>query len=331
MQIDLKIIKDGKISPHGMAMFCIVRDEIYFLPFLLEHYRRLGVDHFLFYDDGSNDGSLEFLQAQQDCAIITSSTPFGSIGRGGVRYCHVLKAWVPRTVFGDRWVLTVDADEFLLLPEPFVDLKALCAAIEREGGGSAVAAMVDLYPETLNLRNYPYSLNPFAMNRYFDRGPFFHWRQGDLEPARRHDGVRYRLADMLFEHHRADYIAIYGENRHIGAKLWKVPLVNHSSAIRPVGDHELNEPPFLGVQMALAHFKFAPNLDQKIEYALASKAYFKASREYRLLERVVHYFSNVPLLCERTCVLTTVHDLERANLLYPLGGQDNPEVPKASI
>jgi hypothetical protein len=318
MQIPLKVVKDGKISPHGMAMFSIVRDEIYFLPFLLGHYRRLGVDHFLFYDDGSSDGSREFLEAQPDCAVITSDIPFGTFVRGGARYCHVLKENVPRVVLGERWVLTVDADEFLLLPEPFAELKALCKAIEREGGNSAIAAMVDLYPAKLNMRNYSHALDPFSQNRYFDRGPLFRWQPGAVEPVRCNGGLRHRLADMLLHHHRDDYVAIYGEKHHVGAKLWKVPLLHHTSTTRPMNDHEMNGPPFLGMQMALAHFKFAPNLDKKIEYALASNAYFKSSREYRMLERVVHYFGDEPLGCEQTCELTSLRDLQDAELMYPL-------------
>ena len=86
MQIDLKIVKDGKISRHGMGMFCVVRDEAYFLPFLLEHYRRLGVEHFLFYDDKSSDGSRELLEAQPDCAVVTSDIPYGAILENGLRY-----------------------------------------------------------------------------------------------------------------------------------------------------------------------------------------------------------------------------------------------------
>ena len=79
MQIDLKVIKDGKLSRHGIGLFCVVRDEIYFLPFFLEHYRRIGIKHFLFYDDGSSDGSRELLETEQDCAVVTSEIPFGAV------------------------------------------------------------------------------------------------------------------------------------------------------------------------------------------------------------------------------------------------------------
>ena len=105
---------------------------------------------------------------------------------------------MPRSVFGDRWVLTVDADEFLLLPEPFTDLNVLCAAIAREGGNSAVAALVDFYPEELNLRNYSTDLNPFSANKFCDKGPLFNGSRTSVGLSFLNTGVRYRLAEMFY-------------------------------------------------------------------------------------------------------------------------------------
>jgi hypothetical protein len=321
VQIDLKVVKDGKLSAHGMGMFCIVRDEIYFLPFLLDHYRRIGIDHFLFYDDKSSDGSRELLEAQPDCAVVTSDVPFGAIVKKGVRYVNVLKRMVPGTVFGDRWVLTVDADEFLLLPEPFVDLKPLCAAIAQQGGSSAVAALVDFYPEKLSMRNYSAAWHPMKLNRFCDRGPLFEWPPHRRQPFMFDAGIRYRLGEMLFQRHRDEYLAIFDSHPHVTPGLWKVPLLNLASGHWLVTNHSLNVPPFLGLQMVLAHFKFYPGLDKKIAYALRSKAYYANSREYRMLERAVHYFCDESLLCDQTIEYKSLRDLEQANLLYPLRSQ----------
>ena len=318
MQIELKVVKDRKISQHGMCLFCVVRDELYFLPFLLEHYRRLGVEHFLFYDDRSSDGSREFLETQPDCAVVTSDIPYGAVLENGVRYIHVLKGVVPNSVFGNRWVLTVDADEFLLLPEPFVNLNILCAAIAREGGSSAVAALVDFYPEKLSMRNYAISLNPFSVSKFCDKGPLFEWPEGKRRPSTFHAGVRYRLAETLFRHHRDEFLEIFHSNLYKIAKLWKVPLVNFASGHRMVNDHELDVPPYLGLQMVLAHFKFYPGLDRKIAYALESEAYFASSREYRVLERVLYHFGDEPLVGEESVEYKSLRDLEQASLLFPL-------------
>ena len=178
--------------------------------------------------------------------------------------------------------------------------------------------MVDFYPEKLSMRNYPVGLDPFSMNRFCDRGPLFRWRQGRRKPSALFAGVRYRLAEMLYRRHQDEYLDIFEGDVHEAPKLWKVPLVNFASGHRLVDSHNLDVPPFLGLQMVLAHFKFYPGLDKKIAYALQSNCYYASSRDYRMLERAIDYFGNEPLLCEKSIKFRSLRDLEQASLLYRL-------------
>ena len=50
-------------------MFATIRNEFDRLDEFLEHYRTLGVRHFLVVDNGSDDGSTELLQAQPDVSL----------------------------------------------------------------------------------------------------------------------------------------------------------------------------------------------------------------------------------------------------------------------
>src|SRR5206468_6015764 len=84
--MDIRIIKKSVLSRHGVGLFSIIRDEIYFLPKFFEYYRQLGVNDFLIYDDRSADGSTEFLVSQPDCTVLSGPytydsafgvTPFG--------------------------------------------------------------------------------------------------------------------------------------------------------------------------------------------------------------------------------------------------------------
>ena len=59
---------DG-LRPEPILLFVTVRNERVRLPYFLEYYRKLGVDHFVVIDNGSDDGSREYLAAQPDLSL----------------------------------------------------------------------------------------------------------------------------------------------------------------------------------------------------------------------------------------------------------------------
>jgi hypothetical protein len=57
------------ITPGAQLLFCTLRDELVRLPYFYEYYRKLGIDHFLMVDNGSQDGTREFLADQPDTSV----------------------------------------------------------------------------------------------------------------------------------------------------------------------------------------------------------------------------------------------------------------------
>src|SRR4051794_26607277 len=103
----------------------VVRNELARLPALLAHHRRLGVSRFFVIDNGSTDGTVEFLLAQDDVRAWSSGVPFRQARYGA--------AWF-EAVLGqhgrDHWVVIVDADELLWYPDcQTVALPQLCARL----------------------------------------------------------------------------------------------------------------------------------------------------------------------------------------------------------
>ncbi|OZA17880.1 MAG: glycosyl transferase family 2, partial [Rhodobacterales bacterium 17-64-5] len=45
--------------PQPILLFATLRNERVRLPYFLQYYRKLGIDHFLLVDNGSDDGSRE--------------------------------------------------------------------------------------------------------------------------------------------------------------------------------------------------------------------------------------------------------------------------------
>jgi hypothetical protein len=299
-------------------VFSIVRDEAYFLPYFLNHYRALGVELFLFYDDCSIDGTTEFLCAQPDCGVFTSdltfSEDFGVDAQGGARRLpQALKETLPDRALPGRWVVTADSDEFLLLPEAAPTLPAFIAALEAAGQPYATAPMVDFYGETLNQRNYPGDLDPFVVNRYFDVGPYFEW-EGRQIPTPAVRGLRMRLLLMMLKTHPAACERLFGGDI-TASGIWKAPLLKHGSGVTRVGDHLLSIAPRTRLGCAIAHFKLYPGLDAKIERALRERQYANQSLEYAFLDACIRLMGDTPLAAPETRRFTGQRSLQEAGLL----------------
>jgi len=319
--IKLDIVKAVPTPENGVVLFILLRDEDYILSFFFDHYRALGVVLFVVYDDRSGAETVDFLMAQADCVVLRSDSAFGdSFGLnafgGPRRLTAVLKESVPETLFQHRWVLSVDADEFLVLPSGFADLAELIEALDRIEQPYVTAPMIDFYGESLEHRNYDRHLDPFCGNPYFDAGPYYYWI-GTLSPVPFMGGIRHRQLRMLCQRHPDRVGAIYGTLLPGPAKSWKVPLLKHGCGIVRIADHEISVAPRADLSAAIAHFKFCPDLDAKIERALDEKQYYNSSSEYALLKTAIELMEQESLVAPETRRFEGAQSLERAGLLTP--------------
>jgi hypothetical protein len=107
----------------------------------MQHYLSLGVDHFVFLDNGSTDGTVEMLERYEQVTVLRTGLPF-------VEYQFVMKRYLIETFGRDRWSLCVDIDE--LFDYPYSDIVELNNFLSylSNGGYTAVASqMLDMFPE----------------------------------------------------------------------------------------------------------------------------------------------------------------------------------------
>jgi hypothetical protein len=294
------------------VLFSRIRNEIYFLPHFLPHYRQLGIEHFYFFDDQSDDGTREYLLSQEDCTVVVADFRLSDTIDGIQAKLTILRD-VPQRFIGDGWILFVDADEFLLLPEEYRTISDLARDLDARGEISCIGAMVDFYPETLAGRAADRSIAPFKAFPFFDVGPYFIWNPGTVKPFPLYAGVRHRVNDWMFR--------LGGETRPPPGPpmLHKVPFLRWGRGMVPVNAHRTTLPPYTGTQVALAHFKFYPDLDAKIDDALRSDFYVRASHHYRLLKEHLPKLDRRSLISLTTRRFTEPKDLREAALLFANG------------
>lgn len=272
---DLKLVKaPAPVSSSAkFRLFCCMRNELFRLPFFLKYYRRLGVEQFYFIDNDSNDGTLDYLLDQEDCAVWHTASSYRS-ANFGMDWCnHLLRRYG-----AGSWSICVDPDEFLLYPSCETrNLKDLSDYMSEVGQRSLFTTMVDFYSDRPVTETYlgP-DESPFTVCPYFDRFNFTQsinvkrtrcWVQG---------GVRMR---KMFYKTPQDAPA-----------LNKVPLVQwqrnyfYISSMHHTNIESINctvNQSSLFVSGCLAHFKYVSALKDKAKEEIARKQHYNDSLEYK--------------------------------------------------
>ncbi|MEN9316990.1 MAG: hypothetical protein RIS35_3383 [Pseudomonadota bacterium] len=281
--VEISTVSRARSPGKGIALYATVRNEIYFVPHFLAHYRKLGISEFCFLDDRSDDGTTELLARQPDVTLLRANLRFGEMC-GRLRFGIASRTLVPRKMYPGRWVLTADLDEFLLLPPEIPDLPALVGILERHGLSVARALMIDFYPTSLEaLEAAPPTAHPLDVAPNFDILPPIDWPDGASAPRKGNHSasVRNRMFSTLFR--RVPEAAhLRGEYRR--ANVNKVPLIRWSNSIEMLSAHRPNVSVSASTQLIFRHHKFYPGLRGKIRDALLTGAYWNQSIEYRMLD-----------------------------------------------
>ncbi|AHM04477.1 hypothetical protein roselon_02132 [Roseibacterium elongatum DSM 19469] len=243
----------------AVLLFMTVFNGIEFLDWFFDHYRRLGVTHFFVVDNGSTDGSFEWLAAQDDVSLFRQTGSFRQSGCGVAWVNHLIRR------FGvGHWCFYVDIDEAFVFPgvERGRTLRDLIAYADAKGWRSIPAMMLDIYPEDLGTDA---TQNPFERSKYIDRDylffdnevPPYHFVQG---------GVRARLSGRSL-------------------MMTKAPLVKPGADFCYLANnHQHSHVPVAPLSGALLHYKFIGDLMARVDEAIERDEHFMGARFYKALQ-----------------------------------------------
>jgi len=228
------------------ALYTVIQNERFRLKWFLDYYRGIGVENFVFVDNGSVDGSVEYLLSQSDVILYSTKDNYYE-AFAGVNWLNRLVAEHSHKA----WVLYSDVDEALVYDRSeFRTINDLIAQLEARSEEAFVAFMLDMYNVERAPSEHPIASEdfiaayPYYQSTYFRNNapvcPYFNIRGG----ARRVFGTAEELVKTPL------YKASTG-----------IDLLRSSHNISPAKVSELNG--------AMLHFKMIDGIKAEAEAVLS--------------------------------------------------------------
>lgn len=266
--------RTSQISTDDILLFSTLRNEHVRLPFFLKYYRNLGVDHFFFVDNGSDDASAAYLADQPDVTLYSAPGSYKA-ARFGMDWITALQR---RHAHG-HWSLVVDVDEFFVYP--FCDVRPLRALTDwlQESSIRAFGAMlVDMYPKgPVEATHYVADQDPLEISPWFDSGNYTIERNAEYWNLWIQGGPRARM--------------FFREEPWRAPALNKIPLVKWHRSYAYVSSTHMLLPRGLNLVYdteggekasgCLLHTKFIGTFSERAQAEVIRNEHFANSAEYK--------------------------------------------------
>lgn len=256
-----------QIAPQDILCCVAVRNEAARLPHFVDYYRQLGVGRFLVVDNGSADGTRDWLAQQPDVYVWKSALSFRKANFGSSWFELLLRRYGV-----GQWCLIVDADELFYYPEcERRNLRSLCSSLEKRGKRAFNAVLLDMYSDkpvrdTLYMPGQSF----IEVCPYFDR-TFFHRRVEGGGPYKNQTvylgGTRQR---------------VFGWKEFY---LSKVPLHQYGHDVILAGGQHWTNLPLSQVAAetgCLLHFKYLSMFVEYASHEAQRKEHSQEGREYAI-------------------------------------------------
>ncbi|WP_110710254.1 glycosyltransferase family 2 protein [Salinicola sp. CR57] len=267
----------ARISSNDVLLFVTMKNEVHRLEYFFKYYRELGVKHFFVVDNGSDDGTAEFLAKQEDVTSFYTEDSYKD-SNFGMHWLNYLLFKYGR----GHWCLTCDPDEFLVYP--YMDtrsLQDLTSHLDSLDQDSFFTVMLDMYSsKPVSESHYAAGSDPLLTCPFYDSVGYSKQYNHSYRNLFVQGGVRRRV--FAKDHPEA------------APALNKVPLVKwawnyvYVSSMHMMLPRRLNrcvdEKKTTG---ALLHFKFIGQLNDKVKHELLAKQHYNNSAEYKQYGAVI--------------------------------------------
>lgn len=194
------------------VLACMKNDDAFLEPFY-RHYKALGAAHFLIVDDGSETPIRDSLP-YEDVHVMRPKVGSFVTAKG-----MWLEGLMKACLKPGGWALTVDADEFLDLPDPYATLPELTGELARRNQVTMPGLLIDMVPGP-GFSDSAMADNPQAFATQFDHYGFVQGPVGE-------DYAQISSIDWAFGPYKALSWALDTRYHAFGTvdSLRKIPLI----------------------------------------------------------------------------------------------------------
>ncbi len=309
---------DAASLRHDIIATCVCRNEYDRMQSWLAHYRAIGVRCFAVIDNGSDDGTYQFLDAQPDVILTRTTDSYGE-SNFGMRWIETVRARIGRRI----WLLYTDADEQIIYrgwPErPLIDL---VREVEREGANAVFSFMLDMYPDGPVEEGQPEcgrdlaEVAPLFDSEYqFRLRPVKPWRQPDgwVEVV---GGPRVRLMSSMKRESRSNWRTYWlrGQSDRVLPRvprrflplalralptqmpvLAKYPLVRTGTEVSYYHCHAVGKASVFHENTVLLHFKFLADFAERVHREVERGEHYNGGAEYVLYADMIRRHQGMDL------------------------------------
>jgi hypothetical protein len=285
-------------------VFSVMRNERIRVESWIRHYSSIGIRHFYIIDNGSTDGTYEFLSNQPGviCEVSYDSYQGSNYGLDWLNKF--------RSIVGpDKWVLFADADE-LIVYEGWPD-RPILELIDKSEAFACDAVhgfMLDMYPDgPFDLAPAKISKDLFSMAPCFDSDyqfmflPQKPWAHKSNDIVSVIGGPRVRLLSNMKRECRVSWFDLFIRGQIDRILPWvpdilvptvvrcfprsmpalqKIPLTKGGSEFQYINAHRVNGGKYYKQNVILCHFKFLYDFASRVGTEVARKEHYRRGAEY---------------------------------------------------
>lgn len=252
----IRLVKSSEIKDSKLILICVVKDDLNRIKQFVEYYKSIGIEKFAFLDDGSTDGTREFLLGLNFCDIFESDQKYTT---------NIRQSWINRIIayYGfNKWYMVADSDE-LITYNGFEDtsIKKVIESYENHNKLFGRGLMVDMYPSSEIQSDKFEEMNAFDTATYEIRNDILWFKCVS-------GGMRKRIFST--------------KEKLVNPYLIKSPLFKATEGFIQINSH-YNFPFYYNdqVDFVIRHYKFMKDDFEKFKLRAESENFALGSFEYK--------------------------------------------------